>query len=280
MQIKTSWLNRHFTFTTRENNQARKDAYIFSEALQESEIWFTIDEIQKIARTPVIRLIDERTRAACVFLLLSGMRIGAFLTLPLQAVDMDKLLIRQWTSLGVHTKLGKNATTTIVNLREYPQLIEVVRSWDAKVRAVSPSEGYWFPNIHPLTGELDPAAMKGKYRASGFGKDLHTFLATKVDMHYKSAHKFRHGHIRLLRDRVERFDDIEAIAHNCMQTVETMLRYARMSENSAQKRIHQMAQRERTNFSGERALTDVDPQTIRLVQDLLSSMLPNDSRRF
>ena len=78
----------------------------------------TIDEIMAIANAPVYSLRDKRIRAAAVFLFLSGMRVGAFVTLPIKAVDLNELCIRQWPSLGVKTKFNKYGTTYLLPVKE------------------------------------------------------------------------------------------------------------------------------------------------------------------
>jgi hypothetical protein len=71
----------------------------------------TLEEIKAIARAPVTTIRDKRIRAAAIFWFLSGIRVGAFVTLPLIAVDLNNLKIKQWPRLGVRTKFRKHATT-------------------------------------------------------------------------------------------------------------------------------------------------------------------------
>ena len=150
----------------------------------------TLEEIKAMARAPVYTMRDKRIRAAAVFLFLSGIRIGAFVTLPISAVDLDTLTVRQWPKLGVHTKFHKHATTYLLNI---PELLEVVKEWDKQVRKVSAGIGFWFANISPETGEIDTNIVKvGEYRPSRARKDLHEWLK-KVGLPYHSPHKFRHG---------------------------------------------------------------------------------------
>jgi integrase len=59
----------------------------------------TLEEIRAIAIAPVFTLRDKRIRAAAIFWFLSGVRVGAFVTLPLVAVDLDNLKINQSSSV-------------------------------------------------------------------------------------------------------------------------------------------------------------------------------------
>ena len=84
---------------------------------------------------------ERRIRAAACFWFLSGIRIGAFVTLPLSAVDLDNLTVKQWPKLGVKTKFSKHATTFLSGI---PKLLEVARAWDKEVRSICGNTGLWF----------------------------------------------------------------------------------------------------------------------------------------
>jgi len=229
-QIKDSWLKRNLQITPKESNEAAKNPD------EKGDVYFSIEEAVQIARTPVNTLVDERIRAACIFLILSGMRITAFLTMPILAVDIDARTIKQWTSLGVRTKLSKSATTKLIQVPERPELMDVIRAWDEKVRKTLPETNMWFANISPLTGELDPQASVGQHRSSGFRSDLADFLK-KAGVEYKSPHKFRHGHIRFLRGRAKNMAELEAVAKNAMQKLGTMLKYGQMGDEDSREII-------------------------------------------
>lgn len=250
-QIKDSWLKRHLRVTAKENNQA---AHIPDEA---GDIWFTVEDALQIARTSVSSLVEERIRAACIFLLLSGMRITAFLTMPIRAVDLNTRQVKQWTSLGVRTKLSKSATTTLIHIPHYPELMDVIRAWDAKVRSALPDTGMWFANISPLTGDLDTSTNVGKYRDRGFRDDLTRFLE-KAGIEYKSPHKFRHGHIRFLRSRAKTADDLEAIARNAMQNLNTMLSYGKLGGKDSRAIIDTLCKDDTAN---QEIVTSTTPDT-------------------
>jgi site-specific recombinase XerC len=112
-----------------------------------NHVFVTLEEVRKIAALK----IDEndfalrRDQAAATMLFLSGMRSGAFVTLPIQAVDLDQRTIKQQPVLGVHTKNGKSATTYLLDI---PDLLAVVAKWDAFIRTRLPSTAMWFtPSI-------------------------------------------------------------------------------------------------------------------------------------
>ena len=201
------------------------------------QVMFTLDEARTIANTSVRTLNEERTRAACMFLFLTGMRIGAFVTLPINAVNISQLLVIQDPQLGVHTKLGKSGKTKLAKISD---LLNIVEAWDQKVRTIFPPDALWFAPISPMTGLLDPSVPTGENRASGFRKDLLVFLQ-KATLEYKSPHKFRHGYIRMMRDHATDISDLEALAGNTLQKLGTMLEYGRMSEKQRYQRLDDMS---------------------------------------
>lgn len=58
------------------------------------------EEIHRIAEVNVSNMKERRIRAALVFLWLTGIRAGAFVTLPLKAVDLENLEIKVFQAWG------------------------------------------------------------------------------------------------------------------------------------------------------------------------------------
>ena len=102
-----------------------------------------------MAKAPATLLWEKRIKAAAIFMFLSGIRVGAFVSLPLSAVDLQTRTVKQWPSLGVRTKFRKRATTYLL---EIPGLNEVVEEWDELVRREGPENGYWFAHFNTLEG--------------------------------------------------------------------------------------------------------------------------------
>jgi hypothetical protein len=111
---------------------------------------------------------------------LSGIRIGAFVTLPIKAVDLENRSIKLWPSLGVKTKFEKHHTAYLL---EIPELLELVFNWDYKIRKVFKTEYPWFTPFSPLTLDFDPEYQSiGKQRSDRARRDLKEWL-NKVDLH-------------------------------------------------------------------------------------------------
>jgi integrase len=197
----------------------------------------TFEEILLISKAPVENLIEERTRASLVFLYLSGMRIGAFVTLPFKTVDIQMRMVLQYPNLGVGTKNGKYARTFLLPI---PELIEVIKEWDEKIKKVLTPEGYWFAPLSPETKDIDPLAISiGEHRATLATKNIKAWL-DKVGLKYHSPHKFRHGHIQYGLARSKSLADFKAISLNAMHsnTQITDQIYSNIPENEVQDRIN------------------------------------------
>lgn len=175
----------------------------------------SLDEVMVMARAPAVTIEERRIRAAAVMLFLSGMRIGAFVSLPIRAVDIEGRCIKQFPSLGVRTKNGKHGVTYLLDI---PELMPVVRAWDQEVRALLPLEGFWFAPLSPETGEIDTHCLEiGEHRSSIARKNLKEWLA-RVELLYHSPHKFRHGHIHYGLAHAKVIADFKAISQNALHS--------------------------------------------------------------
>jgi site-specific recombinase XerC len=201
----------------------------------------SLEEIKNIAVAHVDCLIEERIRAAAVFWFLTGIRIGAFVTLPLVAVDIENKVIYQNPDLGVKTKNGKYGKSYLLDI---PELLAVVIAWDKKVRAVLPGNGFWFAPFTHDTGIIDiSCSTVGEHRVTLARKNLRDWLR-KVGLPYHSPHKFRHGHIHYGLERSKTVADYKAVSMNVMHssmdiTDET---YSNLDEQDIKSRIGQLGQ--------------------------------------
>ena len=173
----------------------------------------TLDEILEIAKAPANNIEERRIKAAACFWFLSGIRIGAFVTLPIEAIDLHELSVKQWPSLGVRTKFKKHATTFLLDI---PELLQVVRSWDGEVRKASGGKGLWFAPFSVETGEIEKENMAvGKHRHSRARKSLKAWLM-RVGLSYHKPHSFRHGHAVYSIQLAGDVSDLKAISMNLM----------------------------------------------------------------
>lgn len=204
----------------------------------------TLDEVRALAQAEARNLREERIRAAAAFLFLSGMRVSAFTTLPLEAVELQSLTVKQWPNLGVRTKNGKHATTYLLNI---PDLLAVVRAWDDFLRSQGlPSSAPWFAELSPVSGELDYSATVddvGNHRDVRVRRDLKRFC-NRVGLPYYSPHKFRHGNAEYALSQADDIGDLKAISQNLMHSNLSVTDeiYAVLSDDAMRDRINRLGQ--------------------------------------
>ncbi|MCE9644456.1 MAG: site-specific integrase [Chloroflexi bacterium] len=175
----------------------------------------SLEEICKIAASPANSIQERRARAAAVFLYLSGIRIGAFVSLPIQAVDIANKKIIQSPSLGVRTKNSKHAVTFLLDI---PELLKVVKDWDNEVRSALPPNGYWFAPLSNVTGKIEKNIVSiGEHRETIARRNIKEWLE-RVGLPYHSPHKFRHGHIHYGLANSKDVADYKAVSLNVMHS--------------------------------------------------------------
>jgi integrase len=175
----------------------------------------SLDEVRHLVAVKVSRsdLSLWRDQVGAVMLFLSGMRAGAFCTLPISAMDLSNLTLQQWPSLGVETKNGKAATTYLLDI---PELLAVVEEWDTFIRSQLPPSAMWYTPIISRWGEqtLSPDAP-GKNRNLAVSKRMRK-LFDCANLPYKSPHKFRHGHAVYALQHAKTMADYKAVSMNLM----------------------------------------------------------------
>ena len=200
---------------------------------------YTLEEIRAIAAVPVQTIKEERIRASAVFLWLSGMRVGAFSSLSLQCVDLEKLEIKQWPGLGVRTKNNKHATTSPLPI---PDLLDVVKAWDHKLRQLLPPEGMWYAPLLPMTGNFDLSANIQNYpdnRRTMVTRNLRQWM-DKIDLPYRSAHQFRHGFMKFIKENAKDEAQKEAAREILMQETLLTTTYGKFNHADITKQMRQM----------------------------------------
>ena len=168
-----------------------------------------------VSAARVENTLEERIRAAAIFLFLSGMRIGAFVSLPVKAIDIKAREVMQFPNIGVRTKNNKYAVTYLWNI---PELIDVIDEWDKKVRKVLSENGYWFAPFIPGSHEIDSNAISiGEHRANIARKNLIRWTG-KVGLSYHKPHAFRYGHIQYGMRNSRDLEEFKAVSMNVMHS--------------------------------------------------------------
>lgn len=184
---------------------------------REQHEFVTLDEALAIASLPAdesdLALIRDIAMACLLFV--SGMRVGAASSLPIQALLLAECEVHQWASLGVRTKNYKSATTYLLKI---PKLLAVIEHWDRIVRPQLPPTAAWYAPIVSRWGEQTLSAITpGKNRNVAANKRLKA-LFVRAGLKPKSAHKFRHGHAVYGRQHASTIDDYKAVSQNLMHS--------------------------------------------------------------
>jgi integrase len=196
----------------------------------------TIEEIKRMAQASAVELWEQRIKAAAIFMFLSGIRVSAFASLPLSAVDLKSRTVKQWPSLGVRTKFSKRATTYLLDI---PELNGVIEEWDRLVRSELPEDGFWFAPFNTLEGGFDTEVNSiGRYRHVRVRKDLKRWL-DNVKLPYRAPHQFRHGHAVYSLKQAQDVADLKAVSMNLMHSNLSITDgvYGIMSQQDISKRI-------------------------------------------
>ena len=173
---------------------------------------YTLEDIRTMVALPAEKLTERRVQAGVALLFLSGMRIGAFVTLHIDCVDIERRTIKQWPSLGVHTKGSKTATTYLL---EVPDLLAVVQAWDSYIRALAPRSGLWYPALQRDGAAVDVTSTSHPNRRAQFDVELRAFCE-RAGVPYRSAHKLRHGHAVYALKQAQSLADYKAVSQNMM----------------------------------------------------------------
>lgn len=206
-------------------------------------VYVSEEEVRKLIAIPANEsdLALMRDKAAAAFLFLSGMRGSAFVTLPLAALDLEKMTVLQWPELGVHTKNGTKATTFLFNI---PDLLVPIRRWDSFIRTQVPKTARWYAPIKNVWGEQNISEeMPGKNRLNALEKRIKELFAL-AKLPYKSPHKFRHGNAVYGLLHAKTVADYKAVSMNLMhESIETTDNtYAPLISSDVQTRITNLSQ--------------------------------------
>lgn len=184
--------------------------------MQEREL-FTLDDVQALLDVPAASLIERRDRAAVAFLFLSGMRGGAFTSMPVKAVHFDHYppLVQQWPALGVRTKNSKAKNTYLLVGEDMEPLHAVVREWHHEVERHVGPDGMWYALMNSRGDTFAGPGTPGRHRVSNLNLRLKRLceLAKVPEM---SPHKLRHGHAVWALKQCTTMEEYKAVSQNLM----------------------------------------------------------------
>lgn len=177
---------------------------------------YSLEDILKIAGMMPESLLERRTIAAACFMFLSGIRAGAFVTIPINCIDLESLQVKQLPSRGVRTKNSKAAITAMLNI---PELLDPVRAWDQILRDHRLADNLpWFARLEPGgTGFQHKANSTVQGARVRLDKQLKA-LCVKANVTPMSPHKLRHGHAVYALKQAQDISQLKAVSQNLMHS--------------------------------------------------------------
>ncbi|MBN2002060.1 MAG: site-specific integrase [Anaerolineae bacterium] len=222
------------------------------ESVEDEMQIYTLEDMLMLAALPARNLTEQRDQAAACFLFLSGMRAGAFVSLPIEAVNLSRYEIRQWPSLGVKTKNRKAATTYMLQLPELEPLYEIVREWDTTVQRCLEPTAPWYALLDRNQNAFAADQTPGNVRTRNLARHLET-LCHRARLNYLSPHKLRHGFAVYALQYCENYERFKTISQTLMhaQTGTTDKVYAKMMSRQIAKAMAEMGRRRNGGMSDE-----------------------------
>jgi integrase len=208
---------------------------------------YSIDQVRRLVDFAPASLIERRDRAMVAFLFLSGMRAGAFVSLPVRSVVLDYcpvpehpaiILVRQWPDWGVRTKNQKAANTYLLPHPDLEDLREIVRAWHTEVLEGVGERGMWWALLEPDGETFSLVQEPGDNRRNGLARRLR-WLCDRAGVTYMSPHKLRHGHIVWAEGRCRSIVEFKAVSQNVMHESMSLTdtRYSVLTEGELAQRL-------------------------------------------
>lgn len=224
---------------------------------------YEVEEVIKLATTPVKNLRQKRTQACVSLLFLSGMRVGAMVSIPADCVNIETMEVYQLPERGVNTKNHKAGITTMLPI---PELIGVLKEWREVLDQEKIPGCLWYtPFKNGWKVEIskeNPTPERLKTRKHDFRDDLKD-LCECVGVEYKSVHKFRHGHAVYALKRAKNMEQMKAISQNLMHS--TVGITDGIYGNLVNDNVHQVI----SSLSAIKPASDTDKDQLQMAIDIL-----------
>ena len=175
---------------------------------------FDLASVRRILELRPETLTERRDQAAIAFLFLSGMRVGAFVTAPINAIDLGERSVKQWPSLGVQTKNGKAATTYLLDI---PDLLHTVGGWDSLVWASLPPTDLWYAALTTDGMDFLGGGKRTVTRRNFLARGIRR-LCNAAGIPYLPPHSLRHGHAVYALKKAKTVADLKAVSQNLMHS--------------------------------------------------------------
>ncbi len=160
----------------------------------------TVEEVKKtIESIEVKNEVDQRDKALLSLTFLTGMRISALKSLPMQSFDEKDLVINQSPKFGVATKGGKRISTRLITL-SYEEPLQYFLDWYGylkKQKKFKPTDPIFPATKKEInkdgvgfysTGKVDSVFWK----SSGSARKIFEKRLKQAGVPYYNPHSFRH----------------------------------------------------------------------------------------
>ncbi|MDZ4724429.1 MAG: site-specific integrase [candidate division Zixibacteria bacterium] len=163
--------------------------------------------------------IARRDRAIIAFLLLSGMRFSALISLPMGCFDPHSLRIDQDPRRGVKTKFGKAIPSKLMVFDE--RMLLPILDWYRYLLSER-----LFPNTAPLFPKtlieqaenvlsFAQVGVSDQFWKSGSGlREILQKRSQEAGLDYFNPHSFRHAAVHLAMERCQTPEEFKAVSQN------------------------------------------------------------------
>ena len=163
--------------------------------------------------------VERRNKALISFTFLTGMRDSAIISLPLKAVDIDRLIVCQNPVYGVRTKFSKTIYSKIFKFDEI--LLTNFIDWHKYLldKGFSSTDPV-FPRSRSTQGENSLSFEESTetepifLESTGSMRDIFKKTAAAADLPYHQPHSFRHAAIYYALKLARNADELKAISQN------------------------------------------------------------------
>ncbi len=210
---RAEWPHNYKPITESWISSLQPPRHIRNPALLPVRKFWTLEDVRKIASVSTATLREERGKVAVCMLFLSGMRADALASMPISCVDLERNEIHQLPEAGVRTKNRKAAITYLLDI---PDLFDVVRSWDSRLRAM-PMQSLWYSTVSRDGMTLTSTTKPHHKRATVIARDVQ-MICELAGVSYLSPHKLRHGHVVHALKQARNMADLKGISQNVMHS--------------------------------------------------------------
>ncbi len=160
----------------------------------------TLDEIKSVVNNIRVKTeVDMRDKALIAFLILTGMRISAVISLPMQAFDKQKLIIEQSPKMGVKTKNSKKILSTFLPI-DWESGEEIFLNW---YYYLENKKGFSAKKpIFPANQTFSLAEVSDEFwSSSNPSRKIIRERCENANVSYYNPHSFRHSAVAFMSEK-------------------------------------------------------------------------------